>query len=382
MQKTCAQCSAPFEITAEDLAFYDKVSPVFNGKKEQIPPPQLCPTCREQRRLAFRNERSLHHRTCSKTGKSIISMYQTNTSFPVYENSEWWKDDWSALDFGAAVDVSKSFMDQLRELMKVAPRMARVQQGENINSQYTNCASNNKNCYLIFSSNIDEDCLYGSWVLSSRNCTDCQQILRCELCYECVDCVDCYRCKYTRDCTNCSDSLFLKSCYGCKNCFGCIGMTQKEYCMFNQQLSQEEYNRRINELHLAEFTVLSATQKIMQQAIVKTPVRYYEGVQNEQVSGNHITQSRLSFHCYDCNRMERCKWCSNAQFFTDSYDVSYYGASGANELIYEAEGVGHGTQNVLCSKLVWGGSSNMMYCYECFASKNCLGCIGLRHAEY
>ncbi len=33
MQKNCKQCSEQFEITDEDLKFYDKVSPVFNGKK-------------------------------------------------------------------------------------------------------------------------------------------------------------------------------------------------------------------------------------------------------------------------------------------------------------------------------------------------------------
>lgn len=382
MQKTCKQCSAPFEITAEDLAFYEKVSPEFGGKKYMIPPPTLCPECRQQRRLAYRNERSLHHRVCDKTGKSIISMYAPHLASPVYENSEWWKDDWSALTFGRAYNPQLSFYKQWQDLMNVVPKMARVQQGENVNSQYTNCASNNKDCYLIFSSNIDEDCYYGTWVLKSQNCTDCQQILRCELCYECIDCVDCYRCKYIRDCTNCSESMFLKSCSGCRNCFGCIGLTQKEYCMFNQQLSATEYQRRMNELYLDRFSVFEKTSAIMRDAIIRSPVRFYEGLQNEHVSGNHLTQSTSTFESYDCNAMQDCKWCSNAQFFKDSYDVSYYGASGTNELIYEAEGVGHGTQGVLFSKLVWGGCANMLYCYECFASQNCFGCAGLRNANY
>jgi hypothetical protein len=42
------QCQISFDITPDDLAFYDKVSPVFNGKKELIPPPTLCPECREK----------------------------------------------------------------------------------------------------------------------------------------------------------------------------------------------------------------------------------------------------------------------------------------------------------------------------------------------
>lgn len=382
MEKKCGSCTANFEITIDDLAFYTKVSPVFRGTKELIPPPTRCPDCRMQRRLAFRNERSLHHRPCSKTGKSIVSMYPATVPFPVYDNDEWWKDSWSALDFGRAYESGNSFMAQFHALMNAVPKMARVQQGENLNSQYTNCTSHNKNCYLIFSSNLDEDCLYGTWVISSRSCMDCQQIVRCELCYECIDCIDCYQSSFLRDCSNCSTSMFLTSCSGCKDCFGCIGLRQKQYCIFNEQHTKDEYEAKLKQLNLGSLSSLSAARDVFRTMAMKTPIRFYEGLQNEDVSGNHITQSRNAFECFDVNSLEDCKWCTNAQFLKDSYDVCYYGASGANELIYEGEGVGHGTNNVLFSKLVWGGSSNMYYCYECFASKNCFGCIGLKHAEY
>ncbi|MDP7069362.1 MAG: hypothetical protein QF815_02440, partial [Candidatus Peribacteraceae bacterium] len=69
MQKQCAQCSAEFEVTDEDLAFYDTVSPEFSGKKYDIPPPTQCPECRQQRRMIWRNERVLYRRNCDKTGK-------------------------------------------------------------------------------------------------------------------------------------------------------------------------------------------------------------------------------------------------------------------------------------------------------------------------
>ncbi len=55
----CITCGAGFEVTDEDMQFYDKLSPVIGGEKFQIPPPKMCPSCRQQRRLAFRNERKL-----------------------------------------------------------------------------------------------------------------------------------------------------------------------------------------------------------------------------------------------------------------------------------------------------------------------------------
>jgi hypothetical protein len=49
------------------LEFYEKVSPIFKGRKYSIPTPQLCPECREQRRISFRNERKLYKRKCDAT---------------------------------------------------------------------------------------------------------------------------------------------------------------------------------------------------------------------------------------------------------------------------------------------------------------------------
>jgi hypothetical protein len=57
------------------LEFYDKISPIFGGKKYSIPSPTLCPEEREKRRLMFRNERKLYKRKCDLSGKEIISVY-------------------------------------------------------------------------------------------------------------------------------------------------------------------------------------------------------------------------------------------------------------------------------------------------------------------
>jgi hypothetical protein len=73
--KICKHCQSSFEITDKDLELYDKISPSFPSpdslvsglKKIQIPSPTLCPDCRQQRRLSFRNERNLYRRKCDAT---------------------------------------------------------------------------------------------------------------------------------------------------------------------------------------------------------------------------------------------------------------------------------------------------------------------------
>jgi Zn ribbon nucleic-acid-binding protein len=157
MQHPCLHCSTPFDITQADLDFYAKVSPVIAGKRYDIPPPKLCPDCRQQRRLAFRNERHLYHRKCDKTGRQIISVYSPDKPFPVYEQVEWWGDSWNPLDFGRVMDFSRSFSEQFQELIRVVPRRSLIY-FQNENSEFTNVCSNNKNCYLLFSSDYNEEC--------------------------------------------------------------------------------------------------------------------------------------------------------------------------------------------------------------------------------
>ena len=65
--KTCAISGQEFPIYKSDRDFYDKISPVFDGKRFQIPTPTLCPEERQRRRLLFRNERKLYKRKCDAT---------------------------------------------------------------------------------------------------------------------------------------------------------------------------------------------------------------------------------------------------------------------------------------------------------------------------
>src|SRR3989344_8919102 len=140
MQKNCKNCKKEFEVAEEDLNFYEKM---------KSPAPNYCPLCRASRRLAFRNERTLYKRTCSSSGKPIISIYPENTPFPVYDQHIWWGDKWDGLDYGQDYDPSRLFFEQWLELRNKVPRISML----NINSvgsDYCNNAKDMKNCYLVF----------------------------------------------------------------------------------------------------------------------------------------------------------------------------------------------------------------------------------------
>lgn len=95
-----------------------------------------------------------------------------------------------------------------------------VREGENVRySQYQTVATT-KDSYDV--------CIWGENV---------------ELCYETAICGEnAYGLKFCVDSwpnnRDCEYSFYLKNC---TNCFGCVGLKKKEYCIFNQQYSSEEY---------------------------------------------------------------------------------------------------------------------------------------------
>jgi hypothetical protein len=69
--KNCQSCKQPFIIEPEDFNFYVKID---------VPPPTFCPDCRLQRRMAFRNERTLYKRKCDAPGhdEEMLSLFSSD----------------------------------------------------------------------------------------------------------------------------------------------------------------------------------------------------------------------------------------------------------------------------------------------------------------
>ena len=243
MQKSCSQCGEGFEITDRDTELLAKISPTFSGKTFSIPTPTFCFDCRLQRRLAFYNARSLYRRTCDLTEKSIVSVYSPDKPWKVYEKDAWYSDQWDPLSFGRDVDLTKSFLEQFEELMHDVPLPSLSVLGGNVNSEYTNDNLHVKNSYLIFDGEQAENGYYGHTFVKIKDSMDFLHLNESELCYECIHCYKGYNLFYCSHSHNCSDSWFLQDCIGCKNCFGCVNLRQKEYCIFNEQKTKEEYRQ-------------------------------------------------------------------------------------------------------------------------------------------
>ena len=133
----------------EDLEFYEKISPVINGVKYLVPTPTLCLECRQQRKLIFRNDRSLYHRNCDKSGKALITIYSPNKPYSVYAPEVWWGDQRDVMEYGKDYDFTRSFFQQFEELYKQVPKIS-ITNVNSPQSEYCHNVSEVAHSYLSF----------------------------------------------------------------------------------------------------------------------------------------------------------------------------------------------------------------------------------------
>ena len=162
-KRICQNCQKDFTIEPDDFGFYEKI---------KVPPPTFCPECRYIRRLLDRNEYNFYKRKCDATGKDIISIYRSDVPFPVYEQEYWKSDAFNAKQYGRDFDFSRPFFEQYEELRRMVPHIALVN-SNSPNSEYTNQANNNRDCYMLVTSGDCDKCMYGSWCGHTFFSVDC-----------------------------------------------------------------------------------------------------------------------------------------------------------------------------------------------------------------
>lgn len=367
--KKCINCETVFEITTEDILFYKKID---------VPPPTHCPTCRRQRRLALRNENCLHNRTCDLCKEKIISVFPNGTTYTVYCNKCWWGDSWNTMEYGRDFDFQKPFFEQFSEMEKAIPHIALFQEGDNQNCKYINYGLGNKSCYLALCAYC-ENTYYTYGGIKSKSCMDCTKIVGCELCYECVDCDNCYDLLFSKDCKNCSDSYFLEDCIGCSNCSFSVGLHNQKFVFKNEQLSEKDYQKRIDDLKFTNESIKDY-REALERVSTKIPKKYTHGSANENVTGDYIDNCKSLKDCYDClDNIENAAYSDFCGINShDFYDCVYFGVG--STLCYEVNGA-VGFNN--CKFLYYGrNNQDCEYCQCCYNSHHLFGCFGLNHKSY
>ncbi len=375
--KLCKHCNLSFDITDKDLEFYEKVSPVFWWQKYNIPSPALCPDCRQQRRLSFRNERKLYKRKCDLTWKNIISIYSPDKSYKVYDNEAWWGDKWNAMDYGKEFDFSKNFFEQFNELMVKVP-VASIISSYCENSAYCNFTASSKNCYYVFACNLSENCLYWRNIRRCNNCMDCLQIIDSENCYWLTIWAWNYNTHLSYHVFWCRDSMYLWYCDGCNNCFCSTNLKNKEYYIFNKPHSKEEYNNFIKNLSSSD---ILKYKNDYEKLISKSVHRSKSMLNNDWFcSDDFIRNSSNVLNSFNISDSNNLKYCTELESTNDCIDCDIW-VWEWNTYCYESTAIPrNNNKNIFI--VISVDSSNIMYSSYCYWCSNLFGCIWLRDKSY
>lgn len=382
--KVCKHCGTSFPITDKDLEFYDKVSPTFGEKKYSIPTPTLCPDCRQQRRLSFRNERKLYKRKCDATEKNIISIYSPDKPFKVYHQDYWWSDAWDPMDYGRDFDFGKGFFGQFAKLSHQIPKPALYIDGSMERSSYCNYGLRFKGCYLCVNCYTIADSFYSTscWtsdgvsvaydLVDSDNCTDSSYI------YESLDLKRCHKCFYSRFLEDCTDCLFSEGLRSCSHCIGCVNLQNKKYHILNQAVTEEIFKQTVHNL-LTDEQARTRFLERFQGLRENEPHRASYIFNCENSTGDFLSDNKNVHSSFLTISTENGKYSYTSGYFTKNiYDGM--NAGGESDILYEAQ---HAHYIYHSAFLLDVDHSQDVYLSElCDSCKFCFACIGLRNKSY
>ena len=367
MNKICKTCQKEFEIRDADLIFYEQMKTV---------PPLDCPDCRMARRLVFRNERTLYKRVCDLCKKDIITVYSPESDFKVYCHDCWWSDNWDPKSFAIDYDLNKTFFEQYKELQKKVPRqsMAAV---NNVRSDYTNGSAENKDCYLIFAADYNEDCMYGRLLQRDKMCIDCAFLHESELCYECLDSRNCFKCMFCEQCQSSSGLLFCYNVRDSSNCIFCTNGRHLSNAILNVKYSKEEYEKKKAEI-LSSYTAIEKAKKEFTILKSKTIVKFASQTKCNDVTGDYLYNCHQGVFLYDTYDAKNCSYMTDTESPMDSQDCNNY---------YYKPQFGYNMMGVLEGSRLKNGAfvfycSDVEYCENCHNLINGMGCSAIRKGEY
>ena len=344
-------------------------------KKLDVPKPRQAVSDLFRQLLSFWQSFALYKKTCPASGKTIISVFDEQCPYPVWDREHWLK---NATPPSADFDFDRPLYNQLWELFQQCPIPHNVGAG-NENCDYADDWWYSRNCYLCHSGVKNEDCQYCYRSINLRDCRTCIFSFDSELCFETVNCYRCYNIAHSIECRNCRDSAFLFDCRDCEHCLFCWNLRGKTYHIENRPVSKNEYEKYQKELELASRkNFLKAQKKFEKLVFSKAFFKATDVEKCQDCLGNYLSECKNCLNCYFLSEAEDCV------NFTRGYDIKdnidcvgtfsseiIYLCSLAQDNCYDIRY----SYNVMKSKFL----SHCAFCYQC---DNCFGCCGLVGRSY
>ena len=365
-ERECAISKKTWNLTQEELDIYRE----FN-----VPPIDLSPLTRMKIVTSWVIGKEIWWNRHAETGEPVLSYIHPDCLVKVLPDKEWHTRDFS--DENADWDPSRPFIPQVVDLLRKIPMPALRQFIPPKNSvgavtlgiedSYMVLAGSGKlGNYIYISMEFDNCCD----IVYCRHVSNSHMLLRSVRMHDCT---------YAFESQDCLKSAFLFDCRNCEDCFFATNQRNKKYIFFNEQLTKEEYERRMREINLGKYSVLEEYKKKFVDFVLENgiwPENF--NTASDECSGEYLM---------DCVRSKESYWiskCTDCYYFwwnkgAGERAVFVSGATEPNRLFYCA-GSPY-SSNVKFSAII-DRSSDIEYCYGCTNVEFCFGCVGLKNKKY
>ena len=265
------------------------------------------------------------------------------------------------------------------ELFKKVPRLHLMHKNNNGEGcEYANYVYRSRKVYLSYTVVKSEDIYYSKQGLEGNKiCLDSFNMKHSERGYELVYVSRTYNSRFLVHSSRCVDSQYLLHCGDCNNCFMSHNLRHKSYVFRNQQLTREEYLKKMEEIKLDSYAEQEKLKKEFSELPRMTGPAQVKAVVN--VTGDFIGHSKNAKYCFSNVDTENSKYIVfGVNTIRDCYDIVFAGRS---ELCYECAGSGAQNNNVSFS-LDIGANHDINYCISTNNCGNCFGCVGITNQNY
>jgi len=343
-----------------------------------VPPSKLSPNARMRTVMAFRSMYEIFWNKHAKTGDSLLSYIHPDNPIPVITDEEWHALDIDEYpEYQLEVDCGQPIISQVTELIKQVP-MGAQRRWKNVFNTIGVGMWDVEDCYLVFSTVEVKRCMYtyyalegsedimqGAFVQSTQNSFNTTRVERSHSCKVALE---------SRDCMNCT---FVFDCRNCENVFGGSNLRNAKYVFFGEQLSKDEWEKRVAEIDLSCRSIFDEYYQKFIELVEESAFPETFNINSPDCIGEYLfdcvrtTESHYSFGCTDCAYNYGSKNAENSVFAASTYPGS----------------------NVWMSSQVWTGnnikfshncgtSQNMEYSFSCSDCDTCFGCVGLRQKKF
>lgn len=375
IQRTCRITGQPFTVSDCELDQLARLGAANSFVGSDLPIPTVTPTEALRRIAVYGNLLHLFWSKSALSGKPTLSRFNPQHSLKVVTPEEFWSDQVDNSVFGRDYDFQRPFFEQFNELLRSTYNLPLGNVNVE-NSDFINGAVDVKDSYLSFVIIGSTNCLYCFNMLKCSDMIDCCFCDGSSYCYCSTDLSNCYQCQHCTDSENCQDCFGCWDCRSCSNCLGCFGLERQQFCIFNHQLSEQEYRIRLTAANLG-----SATSRFQMLAQIGDFFRASSHKPNRIINCEESSGAYLR----NCGSME---FCFNSR---DSRDCGYSTAAHSSRDCWR----GYFTRSELCYTGTYVDSYNCHFSYHPFNAESlwysfgmyngcreCFGCVGLKKATH